>query len=517
MCPSRAAAADGADLRVGQPEGPQDTSLSLSELCADGEPFAHTEAAAVLAPVLRELAAVHRREHSHGNLSLATISIRVQQPAAGAVLHTVHLAPSAGEAAQNAHQPLRCARCMPPEDKCVSGASSLAGDIWTVGVIALQMLLGRQCRFAESGECCGGLVDRCSGELPILPVGLSLECIDFLVDCLSQDPAHRPSASELLGHAFLLPFAPASSSAATCSSESQACAQEDLDALHPLMHVLLIADDVRTKPAPCRPRGVPRLTAPLWTGVCLETSTHTRRTCSCKQRDVGASHEPARAPDSMPQHAEANQGSAALPASRSAGDSRPDCATDGKSTSAQESSLQWETAAQLQHVGWAPPGQAVGDSRITPQPHQLAPRPLKRKSCRVPTITTNPQAVKLMSPAAVTAHALLPGAWRAALQDEATDPQPMSGRKSKCAKTVKMVKTHFVTHMSPQKQAAELAKVESSALTCIAAHGYHSWAHEVFGPAVGGAGFARLPSSPSSSPEQIPMPFPTGLLPPLQI
>lgn len=483
----------------------------------------------MLAPVLRELAAVHRSKRTHGNLSPATVSIRVQGAAVGTAVHTVHLAPTVAEAAPRA---IRCVRCMPPEDKCASGASSQAGDIWAVGIIALQMLLGRQCRFAESGECCSGLVDRCTGELPILPVGLSLECIDFLVDCLGQEPARRPSAFDLLGHAFLQPFAPASSSATT-SSPSQACAEEEIDALQPLMHVLLIADDVRTKPASCRPLGVPRLQVPLWeTRVRLESSIHTSRACSCKQRDSSASHEPARAFDGVPQDSEAGRGCAALPrphasmsdSSMSAGYLRPDCATncataatDGKWTLARGTSLQQEMAAsQLPPDGQATtsPFQAVGDPPTTPQPHRLAPRRLKRKSSCISMSTTGPSAVKKMSPAntAEAAHALLPAARCADLEDEATHTRPHTPDRCKCLTRCAKIR------ISPQTQAA-MAKIESSALACIASHGHHTWAHEVvdvFG-GVGGAGFARLPSSPSSSPEQIPMPFPTGLLPPLQI
>ena len=40
--------------------------------------------------------------------------------------------------------------------------------------------------------------------IPIIPDNLSLHASSFLQNCLAQDPAGRSSATELLGHPFLL-------------------------------------------------------------------------------------------------------------------------------------------------------------------------------------------------------------------------------------------------------------------------------------------------------------------------
>jgi len=129
-------------------------TLSLFELCAGAEPFSAAEVAAVLAPMLGHLAVQHAQDAGgagHGNLSLASVAIHVSEDHDG----TVHLPPPLLTASAATH--VRCVSCMAPEDT-VSGQSTQAADIWSVGVIAVQMLLGRQCAFAQCGGHCRGLV-----------------------------------------------------------------------------------------------------------------------------------------------------------------------------------------------------------------------------------------------------------------------------------------------------------------------------------------------------------------------
>ncbi len=252
-----------------------DATLSLAELCADAEPFTPAETAAVLGPLLEKVAGLHGADGAaaaaHGSLTLATVCVCVCGPAGD----SVHLLP-APETAE------RCARCIAPEDK-LAGSGSQAGDVWSIGLIALQLLLGRQCAHAQRRGCCAGIVDRATGELPVLPRGISFECLDFLTDCLDPEPAQRPTAAALLLHPYIRAVASRGSSADGDGSCVAADAPDaDLDALLPAVHGLLICDAVRSRPPPCRPRGVPSLTTPLWDlRVAFETPSHTLRCTRC--------------------------------------------------------------------------------------------------------------------------------------------------------------------------------------------------------------------------------------------
>jgi hypothetical protein len=238
-------------------------SLSLAELCAGAEPFAPAEAAAVLGPLLEKVASLHISGSIHGSLTMATVTVCVCGPAGD----SVHLAPSASGTA-------RCTRCIAPEDK-LAGPGSQEGDVWSIGVIALQLLLGRQCDHAQRRGCCAGIVDRATGELPVLPRGLSFACVDFLTDCLEADPAQRPTAAALLQH----PYIRAVSGSGAADAAHGELDDADVDML---MDGLIIADDVRSRPPPCRPRAVPSLTTPLWDlRVSFEAPSHTHRCTRC--------------------------------------------------------------------------------------------------------------------------------------------------------------------------------------------------------------------------------------------
>jgi len=249
-------------------------TLSLFELCAGAEPFSAAEVAAVLAPMLGHLAVQHAQDAGgagHGNLSLASVAIHVSEDHDG----TVHLPPPLLAASAATH--VRCVSCMAPEDT-VSGQSTQAADIWSVGVIAVQMLLGRQCAFAQCGGHCRGLVHRGTGELPVMPKGMSFECYDFLTDCLSPLASERPSASRLLEHPYIQAIAEDSSAYPTAIDH-------DMDALLPVLHQLLICEDIKTQRAPCRPVCVPILVAPIWeTHLCFEAPSHTMRCNICHPR-----------------------------------------------------------------------------------------------------------------------------------------------------------------------------------------------------------------------------------------
>jgi len=259
---------------------PGATTLSLAELCAGAEPFTPAETAAVLGPLLEKVAGLHGAGRgadgaaaaAHGSLTLATVSVCV----CGSAGDSVHLLPAPDA-------PERCARCIAPEDK-LAGAGSQAGDVWSIGLIALQLLLGRQCAHAQRRGCCAGIVDRATGELPVLPRGISFECLDFLTDCLDPEPAQRPTAAALLRHPYIRAVASrgGADGDAAGGAAGAADADSDLDALLPVVHGLLICDAVRSRPPPCRPKGVPSLTTPLWDlRVAFEAPSHTWRCTRC--------------------------------------------------------------------------------------------------------------------------------------------------------------------------------------------------------------------------------------------
>ena len=478
MCLAHGSADEGGPSAGMPPVRPGDTTLSLSELCAEADPFAATEAAAMLAPMLRELAAIHGTGRSHGQLSMTAVTIRVCEPDEGTVLHTVHLAFTEEEGAQ---RPLRCALCMPPEERALSGTSSQAGDIWSVGVIALQMLLGRQCPFAASGACCGGFVDRCSGDMPVLPTGISFECIDFLLDCLALLPAHRPSAAELMESPFLRPFAlaPATrtrregSPTKTESLPTYSTADRgggaggDVDALLPLMHEMLISHDLRTRPPPCRPRGVPSLSSSsLGANICFESPSHTCRACPCK---VDGGRAPPGPAHSAPGHCAQCGG----------------CAATGEAV-----------RGGGIHPGFGERRVRSESSTITSPLRLRAPGPIKRKSCRI---------------AARGVHGQGEGWVGGSMRDSDALHAPARKRVKPCVSPQKS--QHQVHHAYWMQGVLSVSAWEATAASA-----------KNFAAAVSTVTSltAVTPTSPSSSvtssPEQAPMPFPTDLpLPPLEI
>ena len=215
---------------------PEPRSLALSRLVKDNEMLSEMEVASVVAPLIERLRGLHAAGRAHGNVSLATVAIRVVEPADG----TIHL-PDPG-CCDPAARP--CRACQQTEE----GATA-AADVWSVGVIALQLLLGRPCR---SG-CEHGVVGKESGELPLLPRGTSLECIEFLMGCLEPRPEDRASAAELLALDFLR--ANAAPPGPTASHDAASALADSL------ADVLLISSAGKTLPDACRPAAVPALRA----------------------------------------------------------------------------------------------------------------------------------------------------------------------------------------------------------------------------------------------------------------
>jgi serine/threonine protein kinase len=245
-------------------------SLALNKLVHDNETLSEVEVATVVAPLLERLRVLHHAGEAHGNVSLATVAIRVVEPADG----TIYLLDPACRN-EPSHRP--CMGCQ----KIDEGATS-AADVWSVGIIALQLLLGRPCRQG----CHSSIVEKRTGEMPVLPRGTSLECIDFLSDCLAPRPADRPSAADLLTYDFLRTIAPPR----VPKSEDTTDSLSDS-----LSNMLLISQEDKQQEQACRPSVVPSLKAKG--RVCFTVASHTERChrcrCQCStSHQLGTVHQP---------------------------------------------------------------------------------------------------------------------------------------------------------------------------------------------------------------------------------
>jgi len=82
---------------------------------------------------------------------------------------------------------------------------SVTVDIWSLGVISMELLLGRQ-PFPNMADFCGYI----SGSMPLRfdqdsGIQLSETCRDFVRGLLAADPKSRPRAPETLCHTWLRP------------------------------------------------------------------------------------------------------------------------------------------------------------------------------------------------------------------------------------------------------------------------------------------------------------------------
>ena len=235
-------------------------SFSLRTLVKYGGVLSEAEAAQVCHMLLQSLSDLHTQSRAHGKISLDTVTIRI--PGHNTVV-SVHL----DDPCTPAMSPSCCAAHRPPAE---DGARDTAEDIWSVGVLVLQMMTGSHER---------GIVDRQTGAMPVLPRGTTLEAIDFLMDCLAPSEERRATAAELLQHSFLR-----SALALPCGTQP---ASDEEDCLaDSLSDVLLISPEVRQQAPRCRPLAVSALATSKDSKhkLCFTEPSHTQRcvSCSCK-------------------------------------------------------------------------------------------------------------------------------------------------------------------------------------------------------------------------------------------
>ena len=72
-------------------------SLALNKLVQDNEMLSEVEVATVVAPLLERLRVLHHAGEAHGNVSLATVAIRVVEPADGTIYLLDRASPPTGE------------------------------------------------------------------------------------------------------------------------------------------------------------------------------------------------------------------------------------------------------------------------------------------------------------------------------------------------------------------------------------------------------------------------------------
>ena len=79
----------------------------------------------------------------------------------------------------------------------------VSSDVWSVGIVIAQALLGQYPFQAPTGGFMALLKEVTSGQQTRLPPGSSPEAQSFIDACLRQEPEERPSAESLLGHPWI--------------------------------------------------------------------------------------------------------------------------------------------------------------------------------------------------------------------------------------------------------------------------------------------------------------------------
>mmetsp|Transcript_477 Transcript_477/g.1056 ORF Transcript_477/g.1056 Transcript_477/m.1056 type:complete len:302 (+) Transcript_477:211-1116(+) len=172
-----------------------DQYISLLKVVEQNKCIPEFQASFLTRTLICHLVKLHDLGQPHGRLGLDNVYIQTMGQNRG----SMHV----GTELENS-SPCRRERscCCVPETHRASSCSP-SSDAWSVGCLLIQMLTGRVCCTRGSGDCIGLLydVDRSS---PLMPLGVSFACIDFLLQCLCSNPCERPSLSELFSHEYLM-------------------------------------------------------------------------------------------------------------------------------------------------------------------------------------------------------------------------------------------------------------------------------------------------------------------------
>lgn len=110
-------------------------------------------------------------------------------------------------ASEGLHTMAGTVQFMAPEVMRKESAFGRKADVWSLGMAVVEMLTGKP---TWSNPATAVYKACFTDEVPPLPAHVSDDARDFMTRCFRRDPAARPSARELLRHAFVAePAAPA--------------------------------------------------------------------------------------------------------------------------------------------------------------------------------------------------------------------------------------------------------------------------------------------------------------------
>ncbi|KAI9319313.1 kinase-like domain-containing protein [Dichotomocladium elegans] len=122
---------------------------------------------------------------------------------------------------------------MAPEVIELKGASTKS-DIWSLGCTIIELLTGKPPYFGMIAM--SALYHIVEDDHPPLPKDISKPLEDFLYGCFQKDPSDRPSARELMQHAWLNPEA-------TCADDRLSDSEEEADDVTSASGISMVEDD----------------------------------------------------------------------------------------------------------------------------------------------------------------------------------------------------------------------------------------------------------------------------------
>jgi len=188
--------------------GPSQISIVM-ELCSGGDlykraPYTEASARAVLVPVLHAVTYMHDQGYIHRDLKMENIMFN------GDVVKIIDFGLSCRYQAGRRLRQVGTLQTMAPE--VFSGEYNEKCDVWSVGVIAFEMICGHK-PFAAVQLV--SLLNEIAGAKYQFKAGMSKDSKDFLQKLLQKDPAQRLSTLEAMDHEWLQPHHEATAAASS--------------------------------------------------------------------------------------------------------------------------------------------------------------------------------------------------------------------------------------------------------------------------------------------------------------